>query len=250
MGNEIIIELDRSFDFFRPKDRAGREIRSCLDRLASVKDMIESCGIPHTEVGYMGMDGKEVDFSYIPRSPGRLKVCGIPTPFDVESPSFLRPEPLTCTRFIDDANVIRLGRLMLILGFDVELCPEAGDGDIAALAQSQKRVVLSRDTALLKRKKIVFARRVRADLPYDQLSEVVHFFGLEQKTAFFSRCTACNTLLLPRAKDEILHLLEPKTRLYFHRFFQCQACSRLFWRGSHVENMRLRFSAMGISINS
>jgi hypothetical protein len=247
MGNEIIIDLDRSFEFFRP--RAGLEIRAGLDRRASVKDLVESCGIPHTEVGYLGMDGKEVDFSHIPRSPGRLTVRGISPPFDVERPSFLRPEPLSALRFIADANVIRLGRLMLILGFDTALCPKAGDGDIAALAQSQNRIVLSRDTALLKRKMITFARRVRADLPYDQVLEVVRFFGLEQKTAFFSRCTACNKKLAPRAKDEILHLLEPKTRMFFHRFFQCPDCGRMFWRGSHVENMKLRFSAMGISIN-
>jgi hypothetical protein len=249
MDNEIIIDLDRSFDFFRPRDRAGLEIRTSLDRRASVKDLVESCGIPHTEVGYMEIDGKEVDFFHIPRSPGRLTVGGISVPFDVESPSFLRPEPLPALRFIADANVIRLGRLMLILGFDVELCRTGSDKDIAHQAQTQGRIVLSRDTALLKRKMITFARRVRADLPYDQVSEVVHFFGLEQKTAFFSRCTACNTLLAPRAKDEIFHLLEPKTRMFFHRFFQCPACSRVFWRGSHVENMKLRFSALGISIN-
>lgn len=249
MENEIVIDLDRSFDFFRPKDGAGMEIRASLDRRASVKDIIESCGIPHTEVGYMGMNGKEVDFSHIPRSPGRLTVRSIPTPFDVERPSFLRPEPLSALRFIADANVIRLGQLMLILGFDVELCRTGSDKDIADKAQALGRILLTRDTALLKRKKIIFARRIRADLPYDQVSEVVHFFGLEQKTAFFSRCTACNTLLVPKAKDEILHLLEPKTRMFFHRFFQCPECGRMFWRGSHVENMREKFSTLGISIN-
>jgi hypothetical protein len=249
MANEIILDLDPSFDFFRPGDRAGTAVRASLDRRASVKDLVESCGIPHTEIGYLGMDGKEVGFSHIPRSPGRLTVRGISPPFDVERPSFLRPEPLSALRFIADANVIRLGRLMLILGFDTALCRRGSDKDIARQAQTQGRIVLTRDTALLKRKRITFARRVRADLPYDQVFEVVHFFGLEQRTAFFSRCTACNALLEPRAKDEILHLLEPKTRLYFHRFFQCPECGRIFWRGSHVENMREKFSALGISIN-
>ncbi len=46
--------------------------------------------------------------------------------------------------------------------------------------------MLTRDTALLKRKKNIFVRRVRADLPYDQVSEVVHLFGLEQKATVFS----------------------------------------------------------------
>lgn len=249
MGDEIIIELDRAFDFFLPNDRIGRRIRTSMDRKASVKDMIESCGVPHTELGSMVFNGTEVAFSYIPRSLGKLMVWSIPAPFDVKKPCFLRPVPLNAVRFIADANVIRLGKLMLLLGFDVELCRKGTDGDIADMAQHQDRIVLTRDTALLKRKKIIFARRVRADLPYDQLFEVIRFFGLEQDIAFFSRCTACNKKLVPRAKDEIFHLLEPKTRLYFHSFLQCPECGNVFWRGSHWENLKRKFSSMGISIN-
>ncbi len=243
------MQLDRSFDFFLVKGRAGLEIRASLDRNASVKDMIESCGVPHTEVGYLTFNREEVDFSFIPRSAGVLRVYGISSPFDVKRPCSLRPMPLKAVRFIADANVIRLGKLMLILGFDVALFQKGSDSDIAHMAHGQNRIVLTRDTTLLKRKKIIFARRIRADLPYDQLLETIRFFGLEEKITFFSRCTVCNKKLIPRAKDEILHLLEPKTRLYFHVFFQCPECGNVFWRGSHCENMKLRFSSMGILIN-
>jgi uncharacterized protein len=50
------------------------------------------------------------------------------------------------------------------------------DEQIADLSESESRIVLTRDTALLKRKKIVFARRIRADLPYDQILETIDFF--------------------------------------------------------------------------
>ncbi len=248
MGNDIAIELDQSFSFFLPKDRVGQEIRVSMDRFAAVKDMIEALGVPHTEVGFMSFNGKEVDFFFVPRSPGLLTVRSIQTPFDVKSPSFLRPVPLSDVRFVADANVIRLGKLMLLLGFDVALFRRGNDSDIADMAQNQNRIVLTRDTALLKRKKIIFARRVRADLPYDQLSEIISFFGLGQNIDIFTRCTSCNKKLLPKAKDEIFHLLEPKTRLYFHTFFQCPECKNIYWKGSHHENMKHRFSFMGISI--
>lgn len=245
----VVLRLDRSFDFFLSKDRVGRSILVSLDRNASVKDMIESCGIPHTEVGAIVFNGEGVNFFYIPPSPGMLKVHGILPPFDVSRPSLLRPVPFKTLRFIADANVIRLGRLMLLLGFDVNLFQKGPDSDIADMAHNEKRIVLTRDTSLLKRKKIIFARRIRADLPYDQLSETIEFFGLGPSIKFFSRCISCNKKLVQRAKDEIFHLLEPKTRLYFHHFFQCPECGNVFWRGSHCDNMKRRFSAMGILIN-
>ena len=143
-------------------------------------------------------------------------------------------------------NVLKLGRLLILLGFDVAGSSSLTDSQIADLAQAQARIVLTRDTTLLKRRKIVFARRIRSDLPYDQVVEVIDFFGLRDQTAFFSRCTRCNQPLKPVAKTDILDRLEPKTRKYFTEFFQCPACGKVFWKGSHYEAMTDTFTALGL----
>jgi uncharacterized protein with PIN domain len=217
-----------------------------LIRSASVKDIIESLGVPHTEVGGIRFNGQETGFAFVPDAAGNLDVRGITPPFDVRYPSLLRPEPLDRIRFIADVNVLKLGRLLILLGFDVAGSSSFSDEQIADMAESESRIVLTRDTTLLKRKKIVFARRIRADLPYDQVAEVVDFFGLRDQTAFFSRCTRCNQPLKPVAKTDILHRLEPRTKKYFTDFYQCPECLKIFWKGSHYEAMTETFTALGL----
>jgi len=242
----ISVTFDPVLDFFRGDRRQGVEVNYPLSRSASVKDIIESLGVPHTEVGEIRFNGQEIDFAFVPDAPGNLTVHGIDAPFDVLTPSLLRPEPLDRVRFIADVNVLKLGRLLILLGFDVACSSSFTDAQIADLSESESRIVLTRDTTLLKRKKIVFARRIRANLPYEQVVEVVDFFGLHDRTAFFSRCTRCNQPLEKVAKTDILPLLEPKTKKYFFDFFQCPACGKVYWKGSHYDAMTEKFSLLGM----
>ena len=246
---KIFIQFERQFDFFLTKNRQGRRFEHFLNRRASVKDIIESLGVPHTEVGHLNFNDHEIDFTYIPLLQGVLDVHAISPPFTVLSPSALRPGPFGSIKFIADVNVIRLGRFLILLGFDVSYSSSYSDQEIADIAEIQSRIVLTRDTDLLKRRKIIFAKRIRADLPYDQLCETISFFGLEKLISFFSRCTACNIKLVTIAKKEVMHLLEPKTKRYFHTFFQCPQCKNVFWRGSHYDNIKKKISSLGISIN-
>jgi uncharacterized protein with PIN domain len=243
---KIFVLLDAPFDFFLAGKHQGRQLEYSLTRRASVTDIIESLGIPHTEVGLIRFDGQKIDFSFVPAAPGMLQVHAVQAPFNVLSPSMLRPVPLDCIRFVADVNVLKLGRLLILLGFDVACSSSFSDDEIADIAQAQSRIVLTRDTLLLKRKKIAFARRIRSNLPYEQVLEVVEFFGLHHLTTFFSRCTVCNRQLVPVEKNDIMHLLEPRTRLYFFDFLQCPQCRKIFWKGSHYDAMENTFSRLGI----
>ena len=244
----IIINFHEQLNFFLKRGHKGRGIEYPLTRRASVKDIIESFGVPHTETGCILFNNTPVDFSFIPASCGTLQVDAIPTPFKLRQPSLLRPEPADNIKFIADVNVIKLGKLLILLGFDVVFSPSWSDGKIADMADKTGRIVLTRDTGLLKRSKIVFARRIRADLPYDQLVETILFFGLTPFISFFSRCTKCNKKLKPVSKREVLDLLEPKTKLYFNSFFQCPECKKVFWQGSHYDNILKKIASLGIGV--
>ncbi len=248
----IFINFHESLNFFLKDRYKGRAIEYPLVRRASVKDIIESFGVPHTETGCILFNNTPVDFSFIPASCGTLQVDAIIEPFKLLQPSLLRPAlrpaPADNIKFIADVNVIKLGRLLILLGFNVVFSPFWSDKKIADMADETGRVVLTRDTGLLKRSKIVFARRIRADLPYDQLVETIRFFGLAPLISFFSRCTQCNKKLKPVSKEEVLHLLEPKTKLYFNSFFQCPECKKVFWRGSHYDNILKKISSLGIAV--
>lgn len=245
---QITIRFHPDLAIFLSKKEKQGPVTYLLDRRASLKDIIESKGVPHTEIGEMLFNGSRVDFSFLPRCDGLIQVSPVLPPFDVCSPSLLRPVPLDRVKFIADVNVIRLGRLMIFLGFDVLYSSRLDDTDIASIAEQQQRIVLTRDTQMLKRNQIVYARRVREDRPYDQLIEIVQFFGLQKHARSFSRCVICNRSLAKVEKVKVIHRLEPKTKKYFHSFKECPGCGKIYWKGSHYENLKTMFQAVGLSM--
>jgi uncharacterized protein len=67
----------------------------------------------------------------------------------------------------------------------------------------------------------------------EQLEEVIRRFDLKRLISPFCRCLACNGATQPVKKEEILHVLKPKTGLCYESFFQCVECGKIYWKGSH-----------------
>ena len=236
------------FNIFKRKKNQWPEIIYPLERKTSIKHIIESMGVPHTEIGKIVAEDKEVDFNYIPVNSQKITVLPIIPPFDVTKPSVLRPEPLQKMRFVVDVNVGKLALLLRMLGLDAEYSPKYSDKDILHFSREQKRIVLSKDTGLLECKQIVFGRHVRSVYPDDQLIEIIKFFGIEGPFKFFTRCLRCNKKLAPVNKKDVLHRLEPKTKKYFDMFKICPQCRRIYWQGSHHEKMKIRLRKAEINI--
>jgi uncharacterized protein len=232
-------------DFFEPDNR-GEAIAYPVERRASIKDVIESLGVPHTEVGTIVVDGREVGFSHLLGPGERVQIMPHEIPVRVDRPSLLRPRPYPRARFIVDVNVGKLARYLRLLGFDTAYEHGWKDWTIAAKAHVERRVVLSRDRDLLKRSAVEHGRLIRSQRPKGQLAEVLRVFGLEGPYELFSRCLRCNVVLRPVAKEAVLHMLEPKTRRYFDEFSRCPACERVYWRGSHHQRMVEELKELGI----
>lgn len=208
-----------------------------VERRASIKDIAESLGVPHTEIHAIQADSGPAGFDLLPAPGQTIHLHPAAPPLDPCLPQPLRPNALPALRFLADANVGKLATLLRVLGFDTA-CPRTlPDGDLAELADREQRFVLSRDRGLLKRKAIVWGRLIRANHPQDQLREILHFFGLKPPFPAFIRCVRCNTLLTAVPKADILHMLEPKTKIHFKEFHQCPTCRRVYWPGSHHDAM-------------
>ncbi len=223
-----------------------RSICYTVTRRASIKDIIESMGIPHTEIGEICSEGEKFDFGFIPETSMTINIFGILPPFDVTCPTYLRSAPLKKIRFIADLNVSKLATLLRMSGIDAEISQDLSDKEIASLAHEKQRIVLSKDLGLLKHRKITFGRYVRSVYPEEQLKEIINFFNLKPHLLPFSRCLRCNTSLAPVEKKDILSRLQPKTRLFFHSFKICIRCDRIYWKGSHHEGMLKRMQQSGI----
>ena len=218
-------------------DKGETSHRFPLRRRTSIKDLIEALGPPHPEVGRIEAEGALRDFTYHPRVGDRIRVAPLERPVDVGQADHLHQVSLPEVRFVVDVNVGRLARKLRLLGFDAAYRPGWDDATIAEKADSEGRIVLTKDIALLKRRIIVWGRWLRAEEPTRQLLEVLSVFGLEGPYATLSRCLDCNALLESVDKEEILHQLEPKTKTYYHQFSRCPACGKIYWAGSHQERI-------------
>lgn len=232
-------------EFLRP-DNSGPAIDYPVDRRASIKDVIEAVGPPHTEVGRITADGREVDFSHLLEPSQRIEVYPVTPPMDVTRPTPLRPNPLPELKFIVDVNVGKLANRLRLLGLDAAYHHLWRDNEIAEAAGEQGRVVLSKDLALLRRNKVEFGRAVRAVHPDDQLIEVLDFFGIKGPFKTFTRCIHDNTPLKPVDKAAIIDRLEPLTKKYFNEFHICPVCQRIYWPGSHHERMLEWMNRVGL----
>lgn len=214
-----------------------------LIRRASVKDIIESLAIPHTEIGRIVCNGREIPFQYIPVGDEKIHLHPFTSATPVRVPTLLRPQPFSAISFMEDDTVRRLGRNMRMAGFDTLSAPDELLGrlaDLAAFADRHERILLTRNRELLKCASVRFGQLLRSANHLHQLDEVLSRFGLKRSVQPLSRCLRCNVRLVDISKQTIMHRLEPLTKKYYHAFKICPLCDKIYWHGSHCENM-LRF---------
>jgi uncharacterized protein with PIN domain len=220
------------------------EVHHILERRASVKDVVESFGVPHPEIKELQANGRQVGFDYIVADQDRIEVWPLSPPCDVFTPTVLRSEPLATISFVVDANVGKLAVLLRMAGFDTLYHPDFSDTALARTAAADQRILLTRDRNLLKRKNVVFGHLIREMEPWQQLLEVVCLYQLADKLQPFCRCLRCNTVLTPVAKEKIIHRLEPLTIKYYESFQHCTTCDRIYWPGSHRQSMQGQLTAL------
>ncbi len=203
----------------------------------SVKDALESLGVPHPELDLILVNGEPAGFDRIlahgdrvaafPRF-RRLDISGI-SPVHVPLPE----EP----RFVLDGHLGRLARYLRLLGFDATHQVQADDKPLAARAAAEGRILLTRDLDLLKRRVIRRGYRVRSTDPRRQLAEVVQQFDLAGRFAPFTRCLACGDRLLAATPAEVAAQLPPGVAGRYPAYQRCPGCGRVYWPGSHYRRL-------------
>ncbi len=234
------ITFHGELDLFLKKTSEGRCRSYKVSRFSPLKDVIESLGVPHTEVGKILSKDKPLNFFYIP-SPGmEIDVYPVIPPVDVTRASILRSGYSRHGTFVADVNVGKLARLLRLTGFDTAGQNNWSDRFIAEISKKEERIVLTKDRELLQRRIIIHGHLVRAVNPWEQLAEIVHFYGLEDRMAPFTLCPSCNEKLQHVEKHEIEDRLEPLTKLFFNEFKICPVCKQIYWAGNHHEKIYLK----------
>jgi uncharacterized protein with PIN domain len=205
---------------------------------ASVKDLIESFDVPHSEVELVLVNGESVDFSRLIRDGDRVAVYPVFEGMDVTPELRVRPEPLRETRFVLDVHLGRLAAYLRMLGFDAAYRSCAEDPELVRESVEQKRILLTRDRGLLKYSAVTHGYWVREPDSRRQVAEVVRRFDLARSMRPFTRCMACNGTLRIASKEEVRSRVPVQIWESGDEFQVCERCGRVFWKGSHYRRMR------------
>jgi uncharacterized protein len=224
-------------DFLAPA-RRGVPFAHAFEGRVSIKDMIESLGVPHTEVEAIVVGGQQVDFSYLVRDGDQVAAypaLALPPNLPLAP---LRPPLPAEPRFVLDTHLGQLAAYLRMLGFDTLYRNDYSDEELARISSVEGRILLTRDRGLLKRGIVTYGRYVRETDPQRQVVEVVRRYQLAAAIAPLRHCIRCNGLLHVVGKDQVGDRLEPKTREFYDEFSACTVCGQIYWKGSHYERMR------------
>jgi len=232
-------------DFLPEEKRKKRFTHQFIDR-TSVKDLIESLGVPHTEVDLILVNGKSVGFKYLINDGDDISVYPVFESFDISEVQHLRPKPLRKPKFVADVHLGRLTKYLRMMGFDVSYENNFDDEEIVELSLKEKRAILTKDRGILKRNNVTHGYFVRSSKAEEQVKEILNRFNLQKEIKEFSRCIECNELLKPVKKEEVINQLPPKVSRSQNEFYICPACNKIFWKGTHYQRMLTFIQRLGI----
>jgi hypothetical protein len=227
MGDSgLSLRFDEELRFFlAPRNRQG-SVRVPCDGTSTIGHLVEALGVPLTEVGSLVAGGQVVARSYRPAGGDVVEVGPVSRPQRV---------PHGPPRFLLDVHLGTLARRLRLVGVDSAYSNDADDNELIAIANERRRVLLTRDRGLLRRRSLWLGGYVRGDQPDDQLRDVLERFA--PRLAPWTVCTACNGRLTVVPKAEVEGLLQPGTRRTYEAFARCPACGQVYWRGAHGQRL-------------
>jgi uncharacterized protein len=149
-GKSAMFRFYAELNDFLPTARRGRRFAVAFDGTPGIKDVIESLGIPHTEIDLILVDNEPVGFQYRLTEGNEVAVFPAYELLGKEQPPPLRPDLPETLAFVCDVHLGRLARCLRMLGFDVAYRNDFSDAEIVKLAKQEGRVILTRDRGLLK----------------------------------------------------------------------------------------------------
>ncbi len=225
-------------EFFSSQKRKVRFAHNFFGRV-SIKDLIESLGVPHTEIDLIIVNGVSVNFNYLVSDGDDISVYPEFESIDITKLQRLRPKSLRRPKFVLDVHLGTLTRYMRMLGFNTKYENSSSDDEVIKLSLNEKRTIITRDLGILKHKKVTRGYFVRNTNPKKQIEEIINRFDLKSEIKEFTRCIDCNSLLRKVGKKKIIDRLPVKVKNICFQYCICKKCDKIYWQGSHYQKMKL-----------
>ena len=238
----ITLRFYEELNDFLPPEKQKTGFTRKLFLSPAVKDVVEAEGVPHTEVDLVLVNGESVGWEHRLLPGDRVAVYPEFESLDISPLVRLRPQPLRNPCFVLDVHLGGLARRLRLLGFDCWYRNDYKDEEIIEVSVKHHRIILTRDKGILKNRRVSHGCWLHSDDSDRQLREVIERFDLVGRAAPFSRCSDCNGLLETVKKSLVLDRIPVNTAAAFDTFYRCSNCGKIYWKGSHYEDMLRRFS--------
>ena len=225
-------------DFFLGSKFRSQPVKRTLSERTSIKDVIESCGVPHPEVDTILVNGQAVGFDHTLVNDAEVTV--FPVANRDTFTTYKRLQQIDIHRFVADGHLGTLTRNLRLFGVDVAYSSRADDRQLLDIMARENRALLTRDRRLLMHSIVQHGYCPRSQTGDRQTIEVLRRFNLIELIAPFTRCLRCNAQLQDAAKAEVIQDLEPLTKIHYDQFRRCHGCGQIYWAGSHFQNLEKR----------
>ncbi|MHA1148210.1 MAG: DUF5615 family PIN-like protein [Promethearchaeota archaeon] len=146
-------------------------------------------------------------------------------------------------KFLTDAMLGRLTRLLRVFGFDTvyaeNVQPSAPDEVLLEHAIKNDRIIITKDYPFFKKAGDSRAIFLEGNDVYNYLSQLKDKLNLHYNFEMpNARCSLCNSDLKQVEDDSIIQKeVKPDTLKHYEEFFQCTNCGKVYWKGSHIEDI-------------
>jgi uncharacterized protein with PIN domain len=128
-----------------------------------------------------------------------------------------------------------------MMGYDALFFEGSSDSQLIATAIAQNRIILTRDTQIMRRRvvtngqlRVIF---IQSDEPEQQMRQVMDALNLDCQFQPFSICLECNQPLMERSPEQVKDLVPPYVFQTQTQYMECSTCHRIYWRGTHWQAM-------------
>jgi uncharacterized protein with PIN domain len=144
-------------------------------------------------------------------------------------------------KFIADSMLGRLARWLRLIGYDTLYYPHIEDSLILRIAREENRILLTRDTRLVKVRGLKDYLLLKENDPFEQLKNVILTFNLISPATpgkslnipELRRCSLCNQVLDVVQKEDARMYVPEYVFQTSNSFKHCKNCGRFYWKGTH-----------------
>ena len=132
----------------------------------------------------------------------------------------------------------KLARELRLLGIDCAYQKEPDSYQTLRMAKREARILLTRNTRFKDKESVLF---IESEIASEQVQQILKAFPSLELIPM-SRCLKCNTLLIEREKASVKLMVPFYVFKNHDRFYACPNCNKIYWRGTHYEDIMKRIN--------